>query len=222
MGQNQHIEFRKRPSSLTSFRLRPLSSTNQSIATRTDFRQTLASPFLSIVLRSESPEELPRWRARHDQDDTSATGRGAGANHHRGRHEARASALRRARLERIVSARRPGRGDVQGAATHGADRRRRKEPASVYRPPRQAADHARSGVQGGVRQPVPLRRRPRPARGETPPCARGARWNEIDLGARSWEMSGTINHGRRPTRRFRRSEEISDCSGEIQIILRRW
>ena len=59
-----------------------------------------------------------------------------------------------------------------GAAAHGAERRHRKEPARADRPRCLASGDPRRGPQGGVRQPVPARRRPRPARREAPARAR--------------------------------------------------
>ena len=62
---------------------------------------------------------------------------------------------------------------MPGAAAHGAQRRDGEEPARADRARCLAPGHARPGPQGGVRQPVPSRRGPGPARREAPACARG-------------------------------------------------
>ena len=61
--------------------------------------------------------------------------------------------LGRTRLERIVPARHCGRGEVPGAAAHGAERRHREEPARSHR--------LRRGLAPGQRSPRPARRRSR-------------------------------------------------------------
>ena len=78
----------------------------------------------------------------------------------------------RTRLERILSARHDCRSEVLGVATHGAERRNRKEPARTDWPGRLASGDARPGPQGSVRQLVTARRGSGPARREAPKEAR--------------------------------------------------